>query len=525
VLGETGMGKSSLLVALAVRAAGLGGVVLLDPMGETADSVAEELSGDAGRLLRIAPGEDAPGINALDGIRARGPPDAVRAERRVSDLVHALRRVRSGRYEESSFWGPRLEEMLTRAVRAAAAFPGATLSEAHLLLSTSGVTRQRVPAGAEEAVSELARRMRERPDDADGARRLLHEVVRNPTLEQMVCARAPTLSSADLVAPGRIVLISGRASVVGESTARYLLAVYLALIWSELLASDRPGKTFVLLDEAQWFAHESLGEMLRLARRRNVHVVLATQSVASLPVPVQEAVWTNVADLVVFRGSPAEARELERAVPSVSMDQLLAMPRGEAVAMIGKGNSVQWVRSARIPRPAVGRDRRTDGVGGPSRRSDDLGVDRAPSAAGPVGEVGRPDGRSEDPSEVVAFLRERAGVTAHDGPVRIPLSELRSRFPNAPLVVRQVGAELGRDGTLLRTEHGSLGTSWWLDPHRLADHGSPAPTPRARIPGDPGGASGDRRSGSAGERVSSGPPAVAELPDPPSSGGTSQPKP
>ncbi|MGP8077778.1 MAG: ATP-binding protein [Thermoplasmata archaeon] len=469
ILGETGMGKSSLIVGLAVRAARQGGLVLLDPLGETAREVRSELAGAGVPVLSISPGEDAPSINALEGIGGGTAIDPVRAERRIADIVHALRRVRSGRYADS-FWGPRLEEMLTRAVRSAAAFPGGTLADAHTLLSTSGLTRRAAPPGAEESLRELAARIRERPEDADGARRLLHEVVRNPTLARMLCARTPELSAAEFVRPGRIVLVSGDAARVGEATARYLLAVYLALVWSELLASGPGSKTFVFLDEAQWFAHESLAEMLRLARRRNVHVVLATQSIASLPENVREAAWTNVADFVAFRGLPEEARELARAAPGVPAERLLALPRGEAAVLIGKGQSVRWVRTARIPRP----------VPPPTTAAGGRGED--PAAGRPADSPFR--AATPPPEMAIAWLRERSWSVEAGRLLRLPLAELRARYPTDPEVVRRVGARLGRLGAIRRTERTEAGAVWWLDPEPLrkipADGSAPSPDDSSR---------------------------------------------
>jgi uncharacterized protein DUF87 len=465
ILGETGMGKSSLLVGLAVRAARYGGVIMLDPLGETVREVRAELGMEGARALWIAPGASAPSINALEGIGGYERPDPVRSERRVADIVHALRRVRSGRYTDSAFWGPRLEEMLTRAVRAAAAFPQGTLVDAHTLLSTSGLTRRPVPAGAEDVVRELAERIRARPDDADGARRLLHEVARNPTLATMICARAPDLTVREFVRPGRIVLVSGEAARVGEATARYLLAVYLALVWSELLASESKGKTFVLLDEAQWFAHEGLGEMLRLARRRNVHVVLATQSIASLPEVVREAVWTNVADFAAYRGLPEEAREFARAAPGAGAERILGLPRGEAAVLIGKGASVRWVRTARIPRS----------------RSPAGGACPSPDRSMGV----RPAAPLPDPSTAIGavadWLRLAAGKIGSGELLPVALADLRARFPGDPDVVRRMGARLGRARAIRRTERTGAGPVWWLDPTRLAgiDGDDPPSSPDA----------------------------------------------
>ena len=455
VLGETGMGKSSTLVAIARKASTLGGVILFDPLGETARAFLSGLSTDERvRLVEVAPHGQAVGINALEGIGGKDT-DPVLSDRRLNDIVHALRRVRSGRYVDSNYWGPRLEEMLTRSVSAAAAFPSGTLADAHTLLATGGRTRQVVPPEAQEAVRELSDRVRERPDDAEGARRLLYEVVRSPVLHRMLCERKPTLHARELVETGRIAVISGDASAVGESVARYLLAVYLALVWSELLARSSNPKTFVVLDESQWFSHESLAEMLRLARRRNVHVVLATQTVGSLPDAVADAVWTNVSDFIAFRGSPEEARELSRATHGLSVEEVLALPRGHAAVLLGKGNSVEWVRTAGRPTGPSGRGSVDEG--------------EAPSASAPEGDETEPgkEGSPATVEAVLAWIAERARRQPSGEPLRVELAELRRLVDPQGRAVREAGARLGRAGALVSAARSAGGAVWVVDTTKI----------------------------------------------------------
>jgi len=465
VLGETGMGKSSLLVALAQRAARLGDLVVLDPIGETAETIRRELIG-AGRrdLVWVSARRGTPSLNALDGVATDGA-NPVRSERRLNDLVHALRRVRAGRYAESGFWGPRLEEMVTRAVRAAALEPGGTLVDAHTLLATGARSPRASCPEALDAARELGARIRERPDDAEGARRLLYEIARSPVLSAMVAARAPSVRTAELLAPGRSVLVSGDAAEVGESTARYLLAVYLAIVWSELLARGGDRKVFVVLDEAQWFAHESLAEMLRLGRRRNAHVVLATQAIGSLPDGVRDAVWTNVADFVAFRGSPEEAREFARVARGVAPESILALPRGHAAFFEGKGGRLRWLRTARRPTPA----------------EPDEPAAVAPGPTSPAAEEPR------DVDEVLAWIRARAPAAPGE-PVTVSLDELRRACAPAREVVRRVGGLLGRCGALVAASRGPDGAHWTVDLDRIPDRGDPDPpdaAPSAASPPQP----------------------------------------
>jgi Helicase HerA, central domain len=465
LVGETGMGKSSTLVSLAHQAAELGGVVLFDPLGETARMFRAGLPpSQRTRLLWISPGSPSCGLNALEGLRDRET-NAVLADRRLHDLVHALRRVRSSRYSDSAYWGPRLEEMVTAAVAAAAALPQGTLADAHTLLATSGMTRQVVPPSAQDAVHELADRTRQRPDDAEGARRLLREIARSSVLQQMLCERNPSIRAKDVVAPGSLTVISGEASTVGESVARYLLAVYLAVVWSELLGRPSGSKTFVFLDESQWFSHESLAEMLRLSRRRNVHVVLATQAVSSLPEAVADAVWTNVSDFLVFRGSPAEARELSRTTVEVTVEEILALPRGHAVALLGKGNTVEWVRTAGHPSPRSTAFSESEPV--PT-------VGHGPDLDGPTSS----DGQQELVRSAIHWILNRARSPPASSPIRIPLNELRQEVDPGGRAVRAAGALLGRCGALLAVERSASGSTWLVDPAKIP----PEPEPATPLP-------------------------------------------
>ncbi len=454
LVGETGMGKSSLQIALAVRVARSAPVVVLDPMGETAESIRSELQRQGRAVRWIAPGAAGVGMNALAGVGRALQNDPVRAERELSALVHALRRVRGGRFTDRAFWGPRLEEMVGRALRAAASLPGGTLEDAHGMLCRAPDGRAVVPAAATRAWHDLAARVRERPDDAEGARRLLFEVVHDPTLRAMLSSRAPELSLPELVSGDRPTLVSGSATRVGESTARYLLSTYLALLWSELLSRPCRAKTFVFLDEAQWFAHEGVGEMLRLSRRLNVHLVVATQSLLSLPDDVAEVARTNVADWVLFRGAAADVRELARGVPSVRADALAALPRGEALVLLGKGERSHWVRTARLPQGLLGPTKP-----GPLGAADDR---REPAAAAPspVGSL-TVDG-------LIARLRSRAGPPPLSGLVEVPLRTLRAEGVTAERI-RTLGGELGRRGAIVGRSGEPGDAAWLVDLRRLGE--------------------------------------------------------
>ncbi|HYK92871.1 MAG TPA: DUF87 domain-containing protein [Thermoplasmata archaeon] len=455
VLGETGMGKSTALVALALHAARRHGVVLFDPIGDTARRFEGLLPAVArSRLLHCSPVDSSVSLNAIEGVRPtpRGDP---RSERTRLDLVTALRRVRAFRYTDAAFWGPRVEDVLGRAIQAAALIPNGTLDDAALLLEGRPDSVHLAPGAtlpsAAEALLDVARF---RPEEVDGTRRLLTEVTRNETLHRMLCDRRATHRAADLVQAGRITVISGEAPLTGELTTRYLLAIDLALVWAELLARTPASKCFLILDEAQWYAHESVAEILRLGRRSNVHLVLATQALAALPEAVREALLTNAADFLLFRGSPDDAREFARWQGEVDAAELLSLDRGEAVLLLGKGRRSLHLRAAPIPPPAE--DPPVSSGTPPSAAPP---PDGPPATKTPL----LPPDSGADPPTVEELLRAAADAGSGMPLLEFPLTPCRARVDPSGEQVRAVGRRLQRVGALRDRRRDPRGPVWVLD--------------------------------------------------------------
>lgn len=472
ILGETGMGKSTLLIRLLRSAAAGGGVVLLDPIGDTGRRFLELLDpAMARRATWVSPTECPVSINALRASSGAAPAPNVSHDRSLHELVTAIRRVRFQKFTEGGFWGPRIEEVLGRAVRVAAALPEGTLADAHALLCDDGPIPDRVPEAAVGELHALRTFVREHPEEVGGSRRVLGEIARNEVLARMLCDPRATFDLRRIGDPGAITVVTADAPAVGEATARYFLATYLALLWAELLSRTIPTKVFLGLEEAQWYVHEGLIELLRLGRRGNIHVWTATHSLRSLPEGLRDALLTNAADLIIFRGDPEEAREFARWSPELSVGRLMALSRGQALAMIGKAAQLEWFHAEPPPRTAPGVDIRDE-----VRRAS---LSRWPPRAAPKPDPGQteesrtevevPSGLERSPSEegAVTYLRE-LGSSGEGAPRWVTLAEIAARSGCTPADLRRLGARLKRQGVLLRSEHGAAGRRWLLDLARLA---------------------------------------------------------
>ena len=449
ILGETGMGKSTLLVRLALAASRHGSVVLLDPIGETAERWAGQLPDDrASEADVVSPARYPVPINVLAAEPRPAGGGARTDDRLVGNLVEALRRVRAGRYADSPFWGPRIEEVVGLALRAARAYPHGTLADAQRLIEAPSVRLDAEPEAAREPLRRLRDRLAARPEEGSGASRLLGEITGSRVLREMLCSASPAWDLREATRPGRITMLVGDAASIGERDARYLLAVYLAILWDRILSRDRPEKLFLVLDEAQWFFHESAAEMLRLGRRCNLHVWVASQSLASLPESAREALLTNCADVVLFRGSPAEAREFGRWGLPVGVDRLLSLDRGEAIVLHGKGRSVEMTRIAPLPVRGSGAEAlATMGRGT---------IDRLRARVPP-----NPDTTASERAILVALSGAGDGG---DEIATVRLAALRDRLDPSGAVVRLIGALLARSGGMVESVRDAAGSLWRFRP-------------------------------------------------------------
>jgi hypothetical protein len=467
VVGETGVGKSSLLIALAEEACVLGNVLLIDPIGDTAHRFLARLSPSLQhRTTWISPVHSPIAINALNPWK--DPIENARhRERTIPELVAALRRVRASRYGDSPFWGPRIEEVATSALWAASQLNEGTLVDAQRLLEGEFDGNGSATIEVRGTARELARRARERPEEVDGARRLISEINRIEPLRVLLAERKPTWSLEQALARGRNVVISGDATHVGETAARYLSSIYLALLWATLLGNGTEGKRFLVLDEVQWFAQESLAEALRVGRRLNLHVWMATQSLTSLGDPTQEAAMTNASEYFVFRGSPQDAREIARWTGRITPETLLGLPRGEAMWLQEKGRRIELVKvNGSGPPRGVGSASGACAPAGRSTPYDDV-ASPTPTVESPALVTASDSRTPENRRKLLLLLCGGLPDGSTKTRVTIHLAPLRAFLDPSGLMVREVGTQLSRNGALVETGRDASGTYWVVDPRMI----------------------------------------------------------
>jgi DNA helicase HerA-like ATPase len=498
VAGETGMGKSTLLVELAKQALdGKTSLIVFDPLGETARDVLLGLPRESlERSIWVSPNLSPIGLNALAQPKGLGPDKAsVGRERLVGELVTAFRRVRAERYGETVYWGPRIEDLLTRVFLFLSYWPEATLEDAHDILTD--------PKGAHlpfESEPEKSRQMhellealqRERPEEMEGARRVVSEVTHSTSLSRLLSCRSPRWDLSRALEPGSVTLFSMERAESGGRAASYLGSILLSLVWSHMVArGNRGGKVVLVLDEVQEYANDSLAEMLRLGRRYNLHVWAATQSLTGLSPDLRDSLLTNARDLILFRGSPSDAKLASDHLGLPGEGDLLALPRGRARAFLGKASSVMAVnipwrpisadeleeRKNRAMSKVLENSREFWAKDALPRHSDEQVQPRAAVQNQPTSGSG--EGKVDMDDLLAALL---AGSLEHpEGePFVVPLKRIEKMVVGDQRTLRRLGSILKGRGALVRAEKFEGERMWVLTREGLQE-AYPPPWPPERL--------------------------------------------
>ena len=362
LLGPTGVGKSTVLLSLALADAAEGrGLLLLDPKGDLAtDFVARLPQERAGDVVVLDPTNPCPvGFNPL-----AGPPElaVVTAEAVLGVLAELFR----------DSWGIRTADVLSAALLTLARIPQATLVWLVPLL-TNPAFRHRVlalapsdPLGTDVFWQGYeAKPVRTQAVEVAPVLNKLRQLMLRPGLRAMLGQAQPRFGLADLLERRRIVVVNLNQGLLGAGAARLLGTLLISQLWQHLLARqaeppERRQIVSVYIDEVQAFLAGlpgSLADALAQARSLGAAFHLAHQYRGQLSTEMIQAVETNTRSKVYFALSATDAAAAARLAPELEAAdfQLLAQYQAYATVM-HQGRRSGWFSLATRPAPPAVRD-------------------------------------------------------------------------------------------------------------------------------------------------------------------------
>ena len=330
IVGQTGTGKSTLQLNLIAQDLAAGeGLALLDPHGDLAEAVLLHIPRD-----RI---NDLVYVNPADSERPIGfnPLSAVPEDLKpiVADgVVSAFRHV----WPES--WGPRLDYILTNAVRALLDVPGGTLLMLPRLLIDENFRVQLVDQHVADPfvrsfwLSEYASYGDHfRAEAISPIQNKVGKALIEPRLRNMLAQPRSTITLRRLMDERAIVICNLAKGRLGEGTSHLLGALLTTTIAQAALsrADQTPAErqTFHLYaDEFQSFATDSFALILSEARKYGLTLTVAHQYLDQLPDKLRAAVFGNVGSMIACRTGASDAPIIAEQIGLGGADALLDLP-------------------------------------------------------------------------------------------------------------------------------------------------------------------------------------------------------
>jgi hypothetical protein len=341
IVGQTGTGKSTLLLNLIAQDLAAGeGLALLDPHGDLAEAVLLHIPRDRTNdlvYLNPADAERPIGFNPLSAVPEDLKPIV------ADGVVSAFRHV----WPES--WGPRLDYILTNAVRALLDVPGGTLLMLPRLLIDEPFREQLVD---QHVADPYVRAFWQgeyasygdhfRSEAISPIQNKIGKALIEPRLRNMLAQPRSTITLRRLMDEGAIVICNLAKGRLGEGTSHLLGALLTttiaqaALSRADVSLSER--QTFHLYaDEFQSFATDSFALILSEARKYGLTLTVAHQYLDQLPDQLRAAVFGNVGSMLACRTGASDAPIIAEQIGLGGADALLDLPNHTAWARLLAG--------------------------------------------------------------------------------------------------------------------------------------------------------------------------------------------
>lgn len=315
LIGKTGSGKSTLLNLMINQDINNGyGVGVLDPHGETIDSVLEKIPDhrvDDVVIFDPSDTERPVGLNLLE----LGDPS--QKNLLASGLLSAIKQ----HFDFS--WGPRLEYLLNYSLLTLLDVPGTSMLGITRLLEDQNYQKYILHQVSDPVVKRF---WETEFKEMRGNQKLVTEAIApiqnkvnrflaSTTIRNILGQRRSTIDIWDIMQNKKILLINLSKGKIGSDNANLLGALlvsriqFMALQRAKITPKER-SPFYLYVDEFQNFATGSFEEILSESRKYKLGLYLTHQYTAQLPEPLLKGVFGNVGTIASFSLGAPDAKAL-----------------------------------------------------------------------------------------------------------------------------------------------------------------------------------------------------------------------
>lgn len=330
VLGKTGVGKTTLLLNMAVDDAYKGyGVCLIEPHGDAClrllEQIPEHRKGDVIYFDATNPSHRT-GFNPLHGVP--------REQRHIvaSEMVMSFKKI----WGDS--WGPRLEYVLKYCILTLMEYPTATLLDITPLLLDPQY-RNLILHYTEDAtiLSFWHNEYDTYPPNlrTDVIMPILNKagVFRSNIILRDIVGQQDSINLDEIMNDSKILICNLSKGLIGEDISQILgslltTAIQAAAMRRALLPQEARKPFMVFVDECHSFITSSFASMLSEVRKFNIGLFLAHQYLEQLPLDVRSGVMGNTGTIIVFRLGSQDAKVMEQEFyPIFKQEDFINLPR------------------------------------------------------------------------------------------------------------------------------------------------------------------------------------------------------
>ncbi len=340
ILGKTGMGKSSTILAILKRDLQKNhAVIILDPHGDLAEDAIKTIQQNRLKDLVILDPSNLEyplAVNPLELLPDENPSLKASATTEIFQML------------AKGSWGPRLEYILRNAILTLLLNKNTSLLDLPRLLTEKDFCLKKI---SDIKDIELTRFWQSEFLNLDPKTRQEHiapilnkvgPLLTSPTLRNIFGQPRGKLNFDSLFDQNKIVIIALSKGKLGEDASKMLGMIFISMIQTCLLkranipATER--KTVAMfIDEFQNFCSPTLLTMLSESRKYGLSLTVANQFINQIPPEYQDAVLGNVGSLIAFRTNFADAEKLAPQLSLVEED-LCQLPPFQAYAKLLKNS-------------------------------------------------------------------------------------------------------------------------------------------------------------------------------------------
>lgn len=329
IAGQTGTGKSTLLLNLMLQDARLGtGLCLIDPHGDLAEALQTDL--DVPHLYWDISDPNCPlGYNPLAKVAASYRPLV------ASGLIETLKK------QWPDAWGARMEHILRFSLLALLETPDADLRDVLRLLTQKGYRRQVVHHVTDAQVRffwNVEFPALNHQGSADGITPIANKLggfLAHPTVRASICEPREPLRFRYLMDTGQVLIVNLSKGRLGTDMTNILGG----LITSSIMhaATTRHGLPevarrpfFLYVDEFANLTTQGFAGMLAEARKYALGLILATQHLSQMDRSITDAIFGNIGSMIAFRIGAQDAPTFARMLHPFTAADLQQQPNYRA---------------------------------------------------------------------------------------------------------------------------------------------------------------------------------------------------